>query len=113
MFGKVRSNRGLVRRIENIPTNNDKPNEPVLISAAGVLTPEEVAQADEAAKAANDNSGGEDIWEVGAIKGNELAEVAGLPNRRGEGGCGEAGGSSQSRYETERNWDKVSLAPRL
>ncbi|ORY33090.1 cyclophilin-like domain-containing protein [Naematelia encephala] len=65
VFGKVRSNRGLVRRIESLPTTSDKPNEPVVISAAGVLSEEEVQKEEEARKAAQEqaSSGGEDIWE--------------------------------------------------
>jgi peptidyl-prolyl isomerase D len=64
VFGRVRSNRGLVRRIENIPVTNDRPNEPVVIAAAGVLSPEEVAKQEEERKAAAQNSGEEDVWEV-------------------------------------------------
>lgn len=64
VFGKVRSNKGLVRRIESLPTNNDKPNESVIIAAAGVLSPEEISKADEERKAAQEASGGDDIWEV-------------------------------------------------
>ncbi|KAI8591505.1 cyclophilin-like domain-containing protein [Geranomyces variabilis] len=37
VFGRVIKGMGLVRRIENIPTTSDKPNEDVVISAAGVL----------------------------------------------------------------------------
>jgi peptidyl-prolyl isomerase D len=50
VFGKVRSNKGLVRRIESLPTSNDKPNE--------------ISKADEERKAAQEASGGDDIWEV-------------------------------------------------
>jgi peptidyl-prolyl isomerase D len=64
VFGKVRSNKGLVRRIESLPTSNDKPNESVIIAAAGVLSPEEISKADEERKAAQEASGGDDIWEV-------------------------------------------------
>jgi peptidyl-prolyl isomerase D len=47
VFGRLRSNKGLVRRIENLPTDaGDKPEEPVVIAAAGVYTPEEVAEID-------------------------------------------------------------------
>lgn len=63
IFGKVRSNRGLVRRIENIPTTSDKPNEEVKIAAAGVLSDEEVVKEEEARKAAQEGAAGEDIWE--------------------------------------------------
>ena len=61
VFGRVRSNRGLVRKMENLPTTDDRPNEPVLISAAGVLSPEEIAELDVELKAAG--STGEDVWE--------------------------------------------------
>ncbi|KAJ3007864.1 hypothetical protein HKX48_008900 [Thoreauomyces humboldtii] len=37
VFGRVIKGMGLVRRIENIPTTSDKPNEPVVIAAAGEL----------------------------------------------------------------------------
>ncbi|GFZ47307.1 peptidylprolyl isomerase [Saitozyma sp. JCM 24511] len=84
VFGRVRSNRGLVRRIENIPTTSDKPNEPVVIAAAGVLSPEEVAKEDEERKAAAQGPAGEDIWEdypvdeerIDAEKPEEALEVA-------------------------------------
>lgn len=68
MFGKVRSNKGLVRHIESIPTKDDKPEEPVVIAAAGVLSPEELAQAAEERKKAQEASGGEDIWEVSELR---------------------------------------------
>jgi peptidyl-prolyl isomerase D len=63
VFGKVRSNRGLVRQIENLPTTSDKPNEDVKIVAAGVLPPEEIAKEDEEKKKAQESASGEDIWE--------------------------------------------------
>lgn len=66
VFGKVRSNRGLVRRIEDIPTGpNDRPEDRVVISAAGVLSPEEVADEDAKRQRAADaaSSGGEDVYE--------------------------------------------------
>ena len=63
VFGKVRSNKALVRQIENIPTTSDKPNEPVQIAAAGVLSEEELAKEAEAKKAAQEGAAGEDIWE--------------------------------------------------
>jgi hypothetical protein len=47
-----------------LPTTSDKPHEPVIISAAGVLSPEEISKADEERKKAQEASGGEDIWEV-------------------------------------------------
>jgi peptidyl-prolyl isomerase D len=65
VFGKVRSNKGLVRRIEALPTSNDKPHEPVIISAAGVLSEEDLKRADDERKQAQEASAGEDIWEVG------------------------------------------------
>lgn len=64
VFGHVRSNRGLVRRIEAIPTQNDKPNDPVVISAAGVLSEEDIAKEDELKKAAIKDAGDDDIYEV-------------------------------------------------
>lgn len=63
VFGKVRSNKGLVRRIENIPTTSDKPNDEVLIASAGVLSEEDLAKEAEQKKAAQDSAAGEDIWE--------------------------------------------------
>ncbi|KAK1922649.1 cyclophilin-like domain-containing protein [Papiliotrema laurentii] len=63
VFGKVRSNKGLVRRIESIPTTSDKPNEDVVIAAAGVLSEEDLAKEAEEKKAAQDSAAGEDIWE--------------------------------------------------
>ncbi|WVN88033.1 peptidyl-prolyl cis-trans isomerase D [Cryptococcus depauperatus CBS 7841] len=62
VFGRVLSNRSLVRHIENIPTQSDKPIEPVVIASAGVLSPEEIAQAEQAKKVAQTNPDG-DIWE--------------------------------------------------
>ncbi|WVQ81136.1 peptidyl-prolyl cis-trans isomerase D [Cryptococcus sp. DSM 104549] len=84
VFGRVISNRGLVRRIESLPTTSDKPNEEVKIAAAGVLTPEEVAKAEEEKKAAQATAQGEDIWEdypqdeegIDAEKAEEALEVA-------------------------------------
>jgi len=67
VFGQVRSNKGLVRRIESLPTVSDKPNEPVVIAAAGVLSQEDIKKADEERKQAQEASAGEDIWEVGSI----------------------------------------------
>lgn len=66
VFGKVRSNRGLVRRIESLPTTSDKPNEPVVISAAGVLSAEELEKEEAERKKVQEeaSSGAEDIWEV-------------------------------------------------
>jgi peptidyl-prolyl isomerase D len=66
VFGRVRANRGLVRRIEDIETAaSDRPVDPVKIAAAGVLSPEEVAEEDakraRAAEAAG--AGGEDVFE--------------------------------------------------
>jgi peptidyl-prolyl isomerase D len=63
VFGKLRSNRSLVRRIESLPTVSDKPNEPVMISAAGVLSEDEIQSEEEAKRAAQDRVAGEDIWE--------------------------------------------------
>jgi peptidyl-prolyl isomerase D len=63
VFGKVRSNKGLVRRIENLPTTSDKPNEPVIIAASGVLSAADLAAEAEEKRAAQSNAGGEDIWE--------------------------------------------------
>jgi len=65
VFGQVRSNKGLVRRIESLPTVSDKPNDPVVIAAAGVLSEEDIKKADEERKQAQEASAGEDIWEVG------------------------------------------------
>ncbi|WVQ73623.1 peptidyl-prolyl cis-trans isomerase D [Cryptococcus sp. DSM 104548] len=62
VFGKVLSNRSLVRRIESIPTNSDKPIQPVVITSAGVLSPEEIQKIEEENKAKQVNSDG-DIWE--------------------------------------------------
>jgi peptidyl-prolyl isomerase D len=63
VFGKLRSNRSLVRRIESLPTTSDKPNEPVTIAAAGVLTEDELKAEEETKKAAQSSGAGEDIWE--------------------------------------------------
>lgn len=67
VFGRVRSNRGLVRRIEDLPMTSDKPNEPVVIAAAGVLDEADLAKEEEERKSAQAESGGEDIWEVGYL----------------------------------------------
>ena len=64
VFGRVRTNRGLVRRIEDLPTTSDKPNQPVMIAAAGVLSPDELAKEEEERKSLQASSSGEDIWEV-------------------------------------------------
>lgn len=85
VFGKVRSNKGLVRRIESLPTDNDKPLEAVTIAAAGVLSPEQISKDEEERKKAQEASGGEDIWEdypvdeegVDAEKPEEALSVAG------------------------------------
>ncbi|WWC98071.1 peptidyl-prolyl cis-trans isomerase D [Kwoniella sp. B9012] len=84
VFGRVRSNKGLVRRIEALPTTSDKPNEEVKIASAGVLTPEDIAKEDEERKKAQEASGGEDIWEdypqdeegIDAEKAEEALSVA-------------------------------------
>ncbi|WVQ93122.1 peptidyl-prolyl cis-trans isomerase D [Kwoniella sp. CBS 9459] len=84
VFGKVRSNRGLVRRIEAIPTTSDKPNEEVKIEAAGVLSAEDLAKEDEEKKKAQEGAAGEDIWEdypqdeegIDAEKADEALSVA-------------------------------------
>ena len=65
VFGKVRSNKGLVRRIESLPTTSDKPHEAVVIAASGVLSEEDIQKADEEKKQAQEASAGEDIWEAG------------------------------------------------
>ncbi|KIR63914.1 peptidyl-prolyl cis-trans isomerase D [Cryptococcus bacillisporus CA1873] len=85
VFGRVISNRSLVRRIENISTTSDRPNEPVTISSAGVLSPEQVAQLEAERQAKQANSEGGDIWEdwpqdeegVDAEKPEEALAVAG------------------------------------
>jgi peptidyl-prolyl isomerase D len=61
VFGRVRSNRALVRRIEALPTTSDKPHEDVTIVSAGVLTPEDLAKEEQDKAAAQ--SGGDDVWE--------------------------------------------------
>jgi peptidyl-prolyl isomerase D len=61
VFGKLRSNRSLVRQIESLPTESDKPLQDVMISASGVLSPDELAQEEEAKKAGQNSN--EDIWE--------------------------------------------------
>ncbi|RXK37434.1 peptidyl-prolyl cis-trans isomerase D [Tremella mesenterica] len=63
IFGKVRTNRGLVRRIEALPTTSDRPNEEVKIVAAGVLTEEDLAKEEEERRSAQEGAAGEDIWE--------------------------------------------------
>ncbi|ODO06081.1 peptidyl-prolyl cis-trans isomerase D [Cryptococcus wingfieldii CBS 7118] len=62
VFGKVLSNRSLVRHIESIPTNSDKPIQPVVISSAGVLSPDDIQKLEAENKAKQANSDG-DIWE--------------------------------------------------
>jgi len=63
VFGKVRSNKGLVRRIEGLSTTNDKPDWDVVIKAAGVLSEEDIAKEEAEKAAARDQAEGEDIWE--------------------------------------------------
>lgn len=73
-----------MRRIESIPTTSDKPIEPVTIAAAGVLSPEEISQAEQERKKAQEAAGGDDIWEdypadeegVDAEKAEEALSVA-------------------------------------
>ena len=80
----MRSNKGLVRRIESLPTVSDKPNDPVVIASAGVLSEEDIKKADEERKQAQEASAGEDIWEVGPIRnsvGVESTDRVGLPRR--------------------------------
>ncbi|KAI9636793.1 cyclophilin-like domain-containing protein [Dioszegia hungarica] len=84
VFGQVRSNRGLVRRIEALPTDNDKPREAVTIAAAGVLSEEDVKKEEEANKMAMANVDGEDLYEdypvdeerIDAEKPEEALQVA-------------------------------------
>ena len=84
MFGRVRSNRGLVRRIEALPTTSDKPNEDVVIAAAGVLGEEDLIKEEEEKKAANESAAGQDVWEdypadedkIDAEKAEEALSVA-------------------------------------
>lgn len=54
-----------MRFIENLPTTNDKPNEPVVIAASGVLSPEDIAaaQAERVKAQAAAGANGEDVWE--------------------------------------------------
>ncbi|ORX39187.1 cyclophilin-like domain-containing protein [Kockovaella imperatae] len=59
VFGQVVTGKALVRRIENIPTTSDKPNEPVTIAAAGVLSKEDI----EAERKKIQDSKGEDPYE--------------------------------------------------
>jgi peptidyl-prolyl isomerase D len=65
VFGTLKSNKGLVRFIENLPTTSDKPNEPVVIAASGVLSPEEIAatQAERAKAQELAGADGQDVWE--------------------------------------------------
>ena len=63
VFGKVRSNKALVRKIENLSTTSDKPNWDVVIKAAGVLSEEDLAKEEAEKAAARDSAQGEDIWE--------------------------------------------------
>lgn len=85
VFGKVRSGKGIVREIEALPTSaNDRPEEPVTITAAGVLSPEEVAEEDRKRKNALDAMSSEDVFEdypqdeekVDAEKPEEALKVA-------------------------------------
>jgi peptidyl-prolyl isomerase D len=46
VFGEVLSGKGIVRKIENMPTQSDKPNKDVKIVDCGQLTGEEAAGAD-------------------------------------------------------------------
>lgn len=78
VFGRVRSNRGLVRRIENIPTTSDRPNEEVKIEAAGVLSPEEVEAEEKARQEALASGGVEDVYEVGHLLVFERLDEADL-----------------------------------
>lgn len=64
VFGHVKSNRGLVRRIEALPTKADKPNEAVTITAAGVMSEEDLAKEAEAKKASIKDAGDDDVYEV-------------------------------------------------
>lgn len=43
VLGRVISGKGLIRKIEALPTQSDKPIEPVQIADCGQLTAEEVA----------------------------------------------------------------------
>lgn len=61
VFGRVAANRGLVRRIEDLPTTSDKPHEDVKIVAAGVLSSEEVQAAAEERLKGKEGSG--DVYE--------------------------------------------------
>lgn len=66
VFGRVKNNKALVRRIEDLPTNaSDRPDEKVTIEAAGVLSPEEVEKADaERLMAVNEATRGDfDVFE--------------------------------------------------
>jgi peptidyl-prolyl isomerase D len=73
-----------VRRIENIPTTSDKPNEPVVIASAGVLSEEDLAKEEQERKVANESAAGQDIWEdypadeekIDAEKAEEALSVA-------------------------------------
>lgn len=87
VFGRVRSNRALIRRIEDIPTSaGDKPEDDVTIISAGVLSAEEVAEEDAKREraAAAASSGGEDVFEdypadeekIDAEKPEEALKVA-------------------------------------
>ena len=57
-----------MRRIEDLPTKSDKPDEPVMIAASGVLSDDELAKEEEERKRAQATSGGDDIWEVNKVK---------------------------------------------
>ncbi len=87
VFGRVRNNRALVRRIEDIPTSgSDRPEEEVKITGAGVLDAAEVEKedAERARAAAAAASGGEDVFEdypadeekIDAEKADEALKVA-------------------------------------
>lgn len=77
VFGKCISGKSLVRAIEALPTANDKPIVPVVISDCGVLSPDEPIGAPNAVEG--------DIWEdwpededkVSEEKPEEAKEVAG------------------------------------
>lgn len=87
VFGRVRNNRALVRRIEDIPTSaSDRPQDEVKITGAGVLDAAEVEKEDAARSRAADAAaqGGEDVFEdypadeekIDAEKAEEALKVA-------------------------------------
>lgn len=87
VFGRVRNNRALVRRIEDLPTSaSDRPEKPVKITGAGVLDAADVEKEDaERARAAEAAAkGGEDVFEdypadeekIDAEKADEALKVA-------------------------------------